>query len=492
MKKILITVCLLMATAVAIATPVDEMKNNTIAQYKIMVISDIHLLAPALHDDGQAAVALDSGDMKLVLESDLVMEKMAHVIESEKPSLLLITGDLTLNGARASHKRLVEHLKQLKLKGVKTLVIPGNHDVLCPYSRSYLGDKAQPVATVTAQEFATLYQDSGYGCGSERDPSSLSYVCEPLPGLVVLGIDSNRYSENRSVTWNDSVTVYNNGGIVKGSTLEWIAGSEILRQARASGKKVIAMMHHHLVEHIDGEAKMLPNYIVSNNEQVCQQLQQVGVRAVFTGHLHITDAATWGGTITDVATGSASAFPLPMRIATISQRLDTMTISTRFLDKDIDNSILQKSLSKINNSAPALAAIASRRLWARMGKQMGAIKEMLASQGVDLSHFPQDEHDLQELILRHMQQPLSQSLLAITCGDEQPQQASSIIDAIRKGLQSMVAEVIPEQVDTVGEFLVESLMPRVEPLLRSALEDINQLGSPQESRTPDLSLKIAL
>lgn len=364
--------------------------------------------------------------------------------------------------------------------------------MLCPYSRSYLGDKAQPVATVTAQEFATLYQDYGYGSGSERDPSSLSYVCEPLPGLVVLGIDSNRYSENRSVTWRDSVTVYNNGGIVKGSTLEWIAGSEILRQARASGKKVIAMMHHHLVEHIDGEAKMLPNYIVSNNEQVCNQLQQAGVHAVFTGHLHITDAATWGGTITDVATGSASTFPLPMRIATISQRLDTMTISTRFLDKDIDNSILQKSLSKINNSAPALAAIASRRLWARLGKQMGTIKEMLASQGVDLSHFPQDEHNLQELILRHMQQPLSQSLLAITCGDEQPQQASSIIDAIRKGLQSMVAEVIPEQADTVGEFLVESLMPRVEPLLRSALEDINQLGSPQESRTSDLSLKIAL
>ena len=70
MKKILITVCLLMATAVAIATPVDEIKNNTVAQHKIMVISDIHLLAPALHDDGQAAVALDSGDMKLVLESD--------------------------------------------------------------------------------------------------------------------------------------------------------------------------------------------------------------------------------------------------------------------------------------------------------------------------------------------------------------------------------------------------------------------------------------
>ena len=342
------------------------------------------------------------------------------------------------------------------------------------------------------KEFATRYQGYGYGSGSERDPSSLSYVCEPLPGLVVLGIDSNRYSENRSVTWNDSVTVYNNGGIVKGSTLEWIAGSEILRQARASGKKVIAMMHHHLVEHIDGEAKMLPNYIVSNNELVCKQLQQTGVHAVFTGHLHITDAATWGGTITDVATGSASAYPLPLRTATISQRLDTMTISTRSLDKDIDNSILQKSLSKINNSAPALASIASRRLWARMGKQMGTIKEMLASQGVDLSHFPQDEHDLQELILRHMQQPLSQSLLAITCGNEQPQQASSIIDAIRKGLQSMVAEVIPEQADTVGEFLVESLMPRVEPLLRSALEDINQLGSPQESRTPDHSLKIAL
>lgn len=490
MKHLSVLACLLMMAIMAMAAPSSEKTMTGNKPYKIMVISDIHLLAPSLHDNGVAATQLDASDMKLALESDIIVEQMVDEIAQKQPALLLITGDLTFNGARASHERLVNHLKHLEQQGVRTLVIPGNHDVLNPYSRSYLGNKVQPVPSVTAQEFAMIYHDYGYGSDSERDPSSLSYICEPIPGLLVLAIDSNRYSENRSLTRGDSIDVYFNSGNIKDSTLEWIASNETLQQARSQGKKVIAMMHHHLVEHIDGEAKMLPNYIVKNSEQVCKSLLQAGAHVVFTGHLHITDAATTDA-IVDVSTGSASTYPLPMRTAVVDSDLSTMSITTHFFD-DIDTDIVQKGLSKIKNSAPALAGLVSSRLWSRLSKQMGQMKEMLSSQGIDVTRLPQDERELRELMLRHLQQPLTQSLLAITQGNENPQEAPAIIDAFKKGLLGMIAEVMPDQADMVGDFLLESLMPRVEPMLRSALEDVNHMGTPQQSSTPDHAPKIAL
>lgn len=491
MRKIFLLAAFLLLTSAVAGAALTPQKTMTANQpHKIMVVSDVHLLAPMLHGDGMAAAQLDAGDMKLVLESDLIMERMVEEIAHNKPSLLLITGDLTFNGERASHERLVEHLKRLEQQGVRTLVIPGNHDVLNPFSRHYLNDEAQPVPSVTAQEFASIYHSFGYGDSSERDPSSLSYICEPIPGLVLVAIDSNRYSENRAVARGDSANVYYNSGRVKDSTLEWLAANETLRTARAQGKKVIALMHHHLVEHVDGEARLLPNYIVSNREQVCEQLRQAGVHAVFTGHLHITDAATTDA-VTDVTTGSASSYPLPMRTAVIDNNLDTMSITTRFFD-GVDSNILQKGLNKIENSAPALAGMMSSKLWPRLSKQMGQMREMLASQGVDVARFPQDERSLRELMLRHLQQPLTQSLLAVTMGAEKSQQASSIIEDFKKGMLGMINEIMPGQADTIGEFLIENLMPRVEPLLQSALEDVNHMGTPQQSSTHDHELKIAL
>ena len=146
--------------------------------YRIMVISDIHLLAPELYDDGAAAQRMAAGDMKLSLKSDTIMQHIVDRAIADKPDLLLITGDLTLNGARASHERLVGHLARLQQNGVPTLVIPGNHDISCPNARRYVGSKATQVPTITRDEFAQLYAHHGYGNESLRDPASLSYVCD--------------------------------------------------------------------------------------------------------------------------------------------------------------------------------------------------------------------------------------------------------------------------------------------------------------------------
>lgn len=481
MKHFLLTAWCLMAATMALAKTSISMPNNS-APFKIMVISDIHLLAPSLLDDGKAAMALDAAEMKLVLDGDLIMQRMVDDIILRKPQLLLIAGDLTLNGERASHERLAQHLGRLQQAGVRTLVIPGNHDVMCPYSKQYTGDAPAPVACVDSEEFASIYHDYGYGANSRRDPNSLSYTCEPVPGLVLLCIDSNRYASDRDSLY------YHTDGAVKPATLDWI--KQQLAEAQASGKRVIAMMHHHLLEHIDGEAKLLPNYIVAHHNDVARVLSDGGVKVVFTGHLHITDAVASNG-ITDVATGSASTYPLPMRMATIDASLSTMTIETQFFG-DLDSSIIDKGRDKIEGCAPSLSATIARRLWPLMSARLASIEPLLVEQGIDTSRLPRKASDVEALISKHMAKPLSQSLMMVTCGGEDPAQAAATVQAVKQGVRGMVAEVFTEGADEVSDFLFENFMPRVENIMRSALEDINGVGTPEQSSTPDHSLVIGL
>lgn len=481
MKHFLLTAwCLLLAVAAQARLSTTMQSKDS---YKIMVISDIHLLAPSLYDHGKAAQQLDASDMKLVLNSDLIMQRLVDDIIETKPQLLLISGDLTFNGERASHERLAEHLLRLERAGVRTLVIPGNHDVMCPYSKSYIGDAPASAQNVTSEEFAEIYSHSGYGDDSRRDLNSLSYTCEPIPGLVLLCIDSNIYAQS-----GDSQVTYHTDGAVKPETLEWIKRQ--IAEAQQGGKRVIAMMHHHLVEHIDGETKLLPNYIVANHGEVAQVLRDGGVKVVFTGHLHITDAAAEGG-ITDVSTGSASTYPMPLRTATIDPLLTTMTIETHFFD-GIDEKTLDKGRAKIENSATALASMISRRLWPRMESRLKQYEPLLTEQGIDSSRLPRDARDVSSLITKHLREPLTQSLMAVTRGGEDPAQAPAIVEAIKQGVKQMMTEIFGDGGESVATFLLANLMPRVEPTLRSALEDINQVGTNTQSTTPDHSLKIKL
>ena len=471
--------------AVIAALPV---RGNTVmndAGVKIMVISDPHLLAPSLVGNSMAAKQLAEGDMKLVLESDLIVGRMVDEIIKEKPQLLLITGDLTFNGSRASHERLVSHLERLEQAGVRTLVIPGNHDINCPYSKSFAGEAAEPVATVSSEEFAQLYLRYGYGKDSKRDSNSLSYTCEPAEGLMLLCIDSNRYSENRLGRNGDKV-VYHNEGAVKPETLEWIKTQ--LDEAKAGGKRVIALMHHHLVEHIDGEAKLLPNYIVANHEQVAKVLRDGGVKVVFTGHLHITDAATIDG-MTDVATGSASTYPLPMRTVTVSPELEMLSIETRFFD-GLDEELLQRGRKQVENSAVTVAGMLSRRLWPKISGRMDQLKQMLEMQGMQATKLPQNAQELSDLLVRHLREPLTKGLLEMSRGNENERNATVVIDGIKRGVKGMMMELLGDEGEMMAEFLIDEMFPRVEPMLKSALEDVNHVGASDESRTDDHVLSI--
>lgn len=462
---------------------------------RIVVISDPHLLAPGLVTPGSAIDRADASEMKMMAMSDNIMTALTDSIIAIKPALVLMTGDLTHNGERMSHDRMAWHLDRMAAHGIQTLVIPGNHDCNNPYACRYDGDATHPTATITREEFAQIYHRYGYGDKSRRDPSSLSYCCEPVKDLVVIGIDSNMDELNTLTSRGDSADTYYNAGRIKPETLQWVIDQAT--QARKRGKRVIAMTHHHLVPHFDRQDRFLPSYIVQDHESVAWQLMQAGIHTIFTGHLHVTDAATLhnaDGTdsIVEVSTGSAICYPFALRVGSLDRKHRNLNISTRWLDAAPGCSTLRElGRQRIINATPGMAAMLSGKAWTMMGPRMDQFKRML-EMGGGAAHLPEDSHQATQLALRHLKEVLSRTMLAIVEGNEGSKDVEDIIGQGKQGIRAMIAEVAPGLADNLWDFFENDVWPRLEPMVRGILEDRNAVGTHNESVTNDLSLKVTL
>lgn len=283
---------------------------------KVVVLSDPHVMAPELLvNEGTAWTTYLNGQRKLVDYSKLLFDDMIVRIKRDlRPGLVLISGDLTKDGEQVSHEYVTSKLDELRAIGIKTLVIPGNHDRGSNSDAVYYDGESTTAATVATNEwFATQYANYGYGVSSEREGTTLTYACEPITGLVVIGIDSGT------------------DGNVSETTLDWVV--EKATAARASGKKVIAMMHHPLMPHFAGVDNFVSTAVVGNYETVRNTLADAGIRVVFTGHFHTSDIAKdWNADMTreiyDVNTGSLISYPCDYREVTMSADLSEMAITT--------------------------------------------------------------------------------------------------------------------------------------------------------------------
>ena len=314
-------------------TYIVYMDGGATAEPRFAVFSDPHYFDPdLLINDGAAFQEYLARDRKLLKESEAILASTVDAIKNTAGlDFVLVPGDMTKDGAKTSHRKFANHIQTLENAGIPVYVVPGNHDIDNPHAHAYDGDAAIEVDTVSPTEFARIYNDYGYGEAIARDPASLGYVAEPVPGLWLLALDSCRYAENDAA--GKAVT----GGRFSTETLNWI--TDRLAEAQAADKQVIAMMHHGLLEHFTGQSQANPGaeYVIENWETVSQTLAEAGLPVVFTGHFHAQDVAvkTWevnGGTIalTDVQTGSLVTYPNPYRI--VDMKADgTLDIDSRYI-----------------------------------------------------------------------------------------------------------------------------------------------------------------
>ncbi len=318
---------------------------------KVVVLSDPHVMAPGLLvNEGTAWTTYLNGQRKMVDYSKLLFDDMiTRIKENIKPELVLITGDLTKDGEQVSHEYVTSKLDELRAIGIKTLVIPGNHDRGSNSDAVYYDGESTTAATVATNEwFATQYANYGYGVSSEREGTTLTYACEPITGLVVIGIDSGT------------------DGNVSETTLDWVV--EKATAARASGKKVIAMMHHPLMPHFAGVDNFVSTAVVGNYKTVRNTLADAGIRVVFTGHFHTSDIAKdWNADksreIYDVNTGSLISYPCDYREVTMSADLSEMSImtghSTAIASETAKERLKSAMQTKIASKGTAYSMIAS-------------------------------------------------------------------------------------------------------------------------------------
>ena len=120
-------------------------------------MTDLHTYDPHLGTDGKAFENYVEGDYKLIKESAEILQTAIGQIKSENVSFVLVPGDLTDHGDRASHELVAQYLKQLQASGKKVYVIPGNHDIDNANAVRYAGNIALRIRNITADEFAQIY-----------------------------------------------------------------------------------------------------------------------------------------------------------------------------------------------------------------------------------------------------------------------------------------------------------------------------------------------
>ena len=304
------------------------------AQTKIVVMTDTHVMSPELLvNDGTAWRNYIASDRKLIDYSSLLFDLMIERIKTEiRPDWVFITGDLTKDGELLSHQYVASKLDELLQAGIHTLIVPGNHDYGTRQAMYYDGDEIRPAERISKQQMDSLYAPFMTGAATEREPTTLTYACEPVAGLMVIGIDTGARGEQSA------------------TTLDWVC--QQAQQAHQAGKRVIALMHYALIPHITGiERVSSPRAVVKDFETIRNRLTDAGVSAVFTGHFHVGDMAkdyneNLTDSIYDISTGSLISYPCEYRELTIDQHLKEMQITTHHITTLPDDQHFGKTAQK--------------------------------------------------------------------------------------------------------------------------------------------------
>lgn len=439
---------------------------------RIMVIADPHVYPLASIAQEADFDAYMAKQRKMIDLSEPLWHALMDTALRYRPSLVLIPGDLTRDGELAAHDTVAAALNRLQQAGIRTLVIPGNHDM--------------PGST-----WETLYW--GTYENAVKDPNSHSYAVEPLRGVTVIGIDGSNGNAGT--------------GKLKPATLQFILAQA--DSAVAKGHTIIAMAHWQILEHFDKQGSLESSCRFENADALRDSLMAHGVHLVLTGHFHVNGITTWknennlNDSIVEISTGSPITYPCPYRWLTLSDDCADMTVSTDYITSvdtiaDLETYSREWMREHTYNLIPVLAP----RIWnkadaykdkivGQYGSYVKILCGFLGDLGAEIDNaMPSTDSAKIDLLQRHMGSAVVDMYLfhSEANENERPELGDSLSQAIFDGMTNMVTEVIinSEVLSCMSELLLPMVKLMAQEPIQSLVEDITCKGSGNEDRTDDL------
>ena len=278
----------------------------------LAVASDLHYVGEAIEDGGELFTrVVEEGDGRQLDYIRPITDAFLAEVAEDKPDALILTGDLSFNGEKASHQELAAKLNELVEAGVPVYVLPGNHDVNNYAAATYLGSEQAATDFVTPEEFEEIYKNCGFSAADSRDKASLSYMVKLNAGVWLFMLDTQPYY------LHEPGFPYCVGGVVQDGTWTWL--EKQLEKCAAAGAVPLVALHQNLAVHNE---RFTTGYRIYDNDRLGELLAQYGGQLVFSGHLHPQHIALWQGgegqQVWDVASESLAVWPYLSGRVTIS------------------------------------------------------------------------------------------------------------------------------------------------------------------------------
>lgn len=311
MKKVLsIILSVIMASSV-LCVGVCAEENNDLS---FAVASDLHYSAPEeelekTNDDPIFWHAIRRCEMEN--ETGLIIDEFLNqCAESDDVEYVLISGDLANRGRSRPEDHLViaQKLRDFEKKsGKEVYVINGNHDAS--------NDQATTLA-----RFKEIYAEFGYDHALTTRADDCSYTADLGEKYRLIALDSNHETKSTE----DGMTA---------DRLKWV--KEQAELAKEDGRYPIVMMHHNLLDHLPIQRVLSRNFIVKFHFTTAELFADWGIKTVFTGHEHCSDATVYtsalGNKLYDFATTSLAMYPLEYRVVKYND--NEIKYETRSVDK---------------------------------------------------------------------------------------------------------------------------------------------------------------
>ncbi|MCC8027042.1 MAG: metallophosphoesterase [Clostridium sp.] len=239
---------------------------------RIVIMTDIHYLASSLTDKGDMFQSMvEHGDGKLTNYVWEITDAALEEVQLLSPDVLVLSGDLTLQGEKKSHGELAKKLEEVEKNGTAVVVIPGNHDINNHSAAVYSGGDRYPAEPTTPEDFARIYGRFGYEEAYSRDGKSLSYTYDLDPSMRLLMLDTCQYTPRNRV-----------GGMIKTETYEWI--EKQLADAREQGVILLPIAHHNL---LDQSKVYVDDCTIEHSSELIDMLESENIPLFLSGHLHV-------------------------------------------------------------------------------------------------------------------------------------------------------------------------------------------------------------